>query len=134
MTAAMELHRLLCSGTQHGARNDSVELLPRSIHVGCSCEHYGEAISLMEAVQVQITGCTAHGIGGAWGEVVVLLDPATIGAAIHLRCGDMHVFLQKGFLAQGIVQGHLGYHIGAVPVSGIEPAFGHHALGGEVHH
>ena len=37
-------------------------------------------------------------------------------------------------LPEGIVQGHLGHHIGAVPVRGIEPAFGHHALGREVDH
>ena len=29
---------------------------------------------------------------------------------------------------------HLGYHICAIPVGGIEPAFGHHPLRGEVNH
>lgn len=62
----------------------------------------------------------------------VFLDPAAIGAAVDLRCRDVYVLLQKGALAQGIVQGDLRHHVGAVPVGGIQPAFGHHALGGEV--
>ena len=134
MAAAMELHGLTGAGAKQGAGNDAIELLAGAIDIGGAGEHHRKSIGMMEAVQVQITGCPADGIGSAGGEVVVLFDPATIGAAVHLWGSDMHVFLQKGFLAQGIVQGHLGHHIGAIPLGGIEPAFGHHALGGEVHH
>ena len=78
--------------------NDPIELLTRAIHIGSTGEDHWEAVRLMEAVQVQITGCAARH-RGAGGEVVVLFDPATISAAVHLRRGDMHVFLEKGFLA-----------------------------------
>ena len=132
--SSMKLHRLAGSGTQQGARNDAIELLPWAIHVGGSGEHHGEAISLMEAVEMQVASCPAHGIGGAGAEVVVLFDPTAIGAAVHLRGGHVNIFLEKRFLAQCIVQSHLGDHVGAVPMGGVEPAFGHHALGGEIHH
>ena len=51
----------------------------------------------MEAVEMQVASCPAHGIGGAWAEVVVLFDPSAIGAAINLRGGHMNIFLEKLF-------------------------------------
>ena len=93
MAAAMELHRLTGTSAQQRAGNDSIQLLAWAINIRGSGEHDGEAIGLMKAVEVQIASCPTYGIGGARGEVVVLFDPATIGAAIHLWSGDMHVFL-----------------------------------------
>ena len=83
---------------------------------------------------MQVASSPAYGIGGAGLEVVVLFDPTAIGAAVHLRGGHVNIFLEKRFLAQCIVQSHLGDYVGAVPVGGVEPAFGDHSLGGEIHY
>ena len=134
VASTMELHRFTGASTEHRPGNDSVELLAGPIHIGRTGEHHRKAVGLVETVQMQIAGGPAHGIGRAGGVVIVFANPALIGAAVHLGGGDVHVFLQESALPKGIVKSHLAHHIGLIPVGGIQPALGHHPLGGEVHH
>ena len=67
------------AGAQQGARNDAIELLAGAIHIGGAGEHHGEAIGLMEAVEMQIAGCPAHGIGGAGAKwLCSLIQPPSV--------------------------------------------------------
>ena len=79
MASAMELHRSSSAGAEQRTGNDPVELLARAMHIGCTCEHNWEPIGLMEAVQVQITGCAAYGIGGAGAKwLCSLIQPPSV--------------------------------------------------------
>ena len=51
MAAAMELHGLPVRALSN-VRNDAIQLLAGSIHIGGAGEHHWKAIGLMEAVQV----------------------------------------------------------------------------------
>ena len=56
------------------------------------------------------------------------------GAAVDLGRGGLHELLEELALPQPLVQPDHGDGVGLVPVLGILPALGDHALGGEVHH
>ena len=102
MASAMELHRLHQCERLAGAGNDAIELLAWSIYVRSAGEHHREAIGLIEAVKMKIACCPADGIRSTWCEVIVLLDPSPIGAAVNLWSGHVHIFGEM-FLPKGIV-------------------------------
>jgi len=132
IATAVKFDWLAGAGAEHGPGNDAIQLLAVPVDICRPCEHHRKAIGLVEALQMKVACGPTNGIRRAGGEVIVLADPTCIGAPVHLGGSDMHVFLQERSLTQRVMQGHLAYHIGLIPVGRVEPALRHHTLGRKV--
>ena len=133
VSAAMEFELLTQGEKKKRARDDTVELLPRTEDIGCAGEDGGEVVLADEGLQMQIARRAGRSIRRARIEWCVFADIAG-ATAVDFRRGDMDVFFETGHFAESVVQTHIGHDIGLIPVLGVLPAFRDHALRGEIDH
>jgi hypothetical protein len=84
------------------ARDDPVELLPRSVDVGGAGPRDGKAILVEERLEVQIARSARRGVGRAGIESGVFGDDAA-GAAVDFGRADVNVFLEPCGATEPIV-------------------------------
>ena len=133
VAAAMEREALAKFDREQRARDDAVELLAGAVDVGGAGPDHRETVVGKKGAQVQVAGGTGGGVRRARVKGRVLGDDAG-GGAVHLGRAHVNVFFQPGAAAQCLVQAQVGHDVGLVPMLGIEPALGDHALGGKVDH
>ena len=63
-----------------------------------------------------------------------LLGHVATATAIDLRRGNVDILFDERELPDFFVQPHIGHHVGLIPMLGMKPAFGDHALRGKIHH
>lgn len=132
-TAAVQLQLAPKKDEQNGARNNAVQLLARSIHIGGAGGDHRKVVGRMKCAQAHVRSGARYGVRRARVKWEVLVHK-TGAAAVNLGGGNVHIALQEIAFAQHIVQLDSGHHIGHEPVLGVLPALPHHALGGEVDH
>ena len=133
VSATMKLELLTEREEEKCARDNAVKLLPRTEDIGCAGEDGGKVVLADEGLQVQVARGAGGGIRRARVERGVLPDiPGT--TAIDLGSRDVDVFFEVRHFAESIVEAHVGHDIGLIPMVWMLPAFGNHALRGEVDH
>src|SRR5438046_6011785 len=118
---------------QDRARDDPIQLLSRSIDVRGPGEHDWKMVVPKERCQMQITCRSRCRVGSARIEWRAFSYVAA-ATPVNLRRRDVHVFIEKTESTDFFMQSHVGDHVGLVPVLGMKPTLGDHALSREIDH
>ena len=129
----MKLELLTQREEEKCARDNAVELLPRTEDIGCAGEDGWKIVLADEGLQVQVARGPGGGIRRARMERSVLPDISGT-AAIDLGSRDVDVFFEARHFPEPVVQADVGHHVGLIPMIRMLPTFGHHALRGKVDH
>ena len=128
----MELKFATRFDEEHRARHDAVKLLSCAINIRRARERDGEFVVLKKRHQVQIARRARRRVRRA-GIERRAFSHIPAATAINFRRGYVDVFFEKRKLSQLLVQSHVGDDVGLIPLVGMQPAFGDHALRSEIY-
>ena len=129
--AAFQFQFLPSEHAVDGPGDDAVERLAWAADIGRPRERHRKPVGLLVGQEVHVAGRLRYGVGRARVERGGFFHEAAC-APVDLRRGDLHELLEKVHASQAVHEPGGRDHVGLIPVVGVVPALGHHALGGEV--